>query len=344
MTVELQNIRKSFDGSSEVLNGINLHIREGELTALLGPSGGGKTTLLRIVAGLESPSEGEVLLRGKKVNHLPPQQRGIGFVFQNYALFAHMNVYQNIAFGLKIKKQSKRIINHRVQNMMQLLGLSGLEHRSPDQLSGGQRQRVALARALAPEPEVLLLDEPFAAVDAELRRELRSWLRHLHDHIKVTSIFVTHDQQDALELADRVAVLNQGLVEQIGTPQEIYEKPQTRFIASFLGGANYYQAAVQNGLVRLGIIDVAAPGWNEQARVGIAIRPSDVEIEPYQGQPQEPAALVLESTFLGEFYKVKLDLSDEITITAHVNREKGRNLQRGAQVKVKALESCVFTA
>jgi sulfate transport system ATP-binding protein len=232
--VELRNINKIFDGYKASDN-VNFEIEKGKLVALLGPSGSGKTTILRMIAGLETADDGDIIIDGRVVNHVPASERGIGFVFQNYALFRYKTVYENIAFGLKVKKWEKQLIKERVNELIELVGLKGLEKRYPSQLSGGQRQRVAFARALAPNPELLLLDEPFAAIDAKVRQELRSWLRQMIDKVGITSIFVTHDQEEAIEVADEIIVTNKGRVEQIGTPQEIYSQPKTQFVAEFIG-------------------------------------------------------------------------------------------------------------
>ena len=234
MYVELKNINKKF-GSYQASDNINFGIEKGKLIGLLGPSGSGKTTILRMIAGLETPDSGEIVIDGKVVNDIPASKRGIGFVFQNYALFKYMTVYDNIAFGLKVQKADKKFINERVNELIKLIGLEGLEKRYPSQLSGGQKQRVAFARALAPNPQLLLLDEPFAAIDAKVRQELRSWLKEMIEKLGVTSIFVTHDQDEAIEVADEIIITNKGKVEQIGAPEEIYRHPQTAFTASFFG-------------------------------------------------------------------------------------------------------------
>lgn len=234
MYVELKNINKSF-GDFKASDNVSFGIEKGKLIGLLGPSGSGKTTILRMIAGLEYPDSGEIIIDGKVVNDIPASKRGIGFVFQSYALFRYMTVYDNIAFGLKVQKADKKFIDERVRELIDLIGLSGLEKRYPSQLSGGQRQRVAFARALAPNPQLLLLDEPFAAIDAKVRQELRSWLREMITRLGVTSIFVTHDQDEAIEVADEIIVTNKGRIEQIGTPIEVYRDPQTAFTASFFG-------------------------------------------------------------------------------------------------------------
>lgn len=234
MYVELKNINKTF-GDYKASDNVNFGIEKGRLIGLLGPSGSGKTTILRMIAGLENPDSGEIVIDGKVVNDIPASKRGIGFVFQNYALFRYMTVFDNIAFGLKIQKKSKKFIKERVNKLVKLIGLEGLEKRYPSQLSGGQKQRVAFARALAPNPNLLLLDEPFAAIDAKVRQELRSWLKDMIERLGVTSIFVTHDQSEAIEVADEIIITNKGRIEQIGSPIDIYQHPQTAFSASFFG-------------------------------------------------------------------------------------------------------------
>lgn len=234
MYVELKNINKTF-GSYKASDDVSFGIEKGKLIGLLGPSGSGKTTILRMIAGLETPDSGEIIIDGKVVNNIPASQRGIGFVFQNYALFRYMTVYDNIAFGLKIQKADKKTIDSRVKELVKLIGLEGLEKRYPSQLSGGQRQRVAFARALAPNPQLLLLDEPFAAIDAKVRQELRTWLKEMIQNLGVTSIFVTHDQDEAIEVADEIIVTNKGRIEQVGTPLDIYQNPHTAFTSSFFG-------------------------------------------------------------------------------------------------------------
>ena len=234
MYVELKNINKTY-GSYQASRNVNFGIEKGKLIGMLGPSGSGKTTILRMIAGLENPDSGEIIIDGKVVNDVPASERGIGFVFQNYALFRYMTVYDNVAFGLKVQKVDKKKIHARVMELVKLVGLEGLEKRYPSQLSGGQRQRVAFARALAPNPQVLLLDEPFAAIDAKIRQELRSWLKEMIEKLGITSIFVTHDQDEAIEVADEIIITNAGQIEQKGTPVEVYRNPETAFIASFFG-------------------------------------------------------------------------------------------------------------
>ena len=238
MYVELKNINKNF-GDYKASDNVNFGVEKGKLIGLLGPSGSGKTTILRMIAGLETPDSGDIIIDCVRVNDLAASKRGIGFVFQNYALFRYMTVYDNIAFGLRVQKADKKKIDERVRELIKLIGLEGLEKRYPSQLSGGQRQRVAFARALAPNPQLLLLDEPFAAIDAKVRKELRSWLREMIEKLGVTSIFVTHDQDEAIEVADEIIITNKGRIEQTGTPIEIYHNPKTAFTASFFGETTF---------------------------------------------------------------------------------------------------------
>ncbi|WP_310550897.1 sulfate/molybdate ABC transporter ATP-binding protein [Paenibacillus glufosinatiresistens] len=273
MHVEVRGLNKHF-GDFHAVKDVSFGIEKGHLIGLLGPSGGGKTSILRMLAGLESPDAGEIVFHGRKVNDLPPQERGIGFVFQNYALFKHMTVYENIAFGLRVKKANKNVIRERVMELVELTGLKGFEKRYPHQLSGGQRQRVAFARALAPEPQLLLLDEPFAAIDAKIRQELRSWLRELIERVGITSIFVTHDQDEAIEVADEIMIINQGRLEQKGTPWDIYKEPKTPFVATFIGESTLIEDASE--LKGFG-------GTGSGAPAKALIRPEYIEV----GEPHE---------------------------------------------------------
>jgi sulfate transport system ATP-binding protein len=252
MSIEVRNIRKTF-GGFVALDGVSLHIATGELVALLGPSGSGKTTLLRIIAGLELPDAGSVHLDGEEATDRSTRERGVGFVFQHYALFRHMSVFENVAFGMRVRPRRQRApeseIRARVNELLKLVQLEWAGPRYPSQLSGGQRQRVALARALAVKPRVLLLDEPFGALDAKVREELRQWLRRLHEELHLTGVFVTHDQEEALEVASRVAVLNNGKLEQVGTPEELYHQPATPFVSGFLGNVNLFHGRIEDGRV-----------------------------------------------------------------------------------------------
>ncbi|VFU07635.1 sulfate/molybdate ABC transporter ATP-binding protein [Methylocella tundrae] len=288
MQIRAVDIVKSFPAARRAaLEGVSLTVGSGELVALLGPSGGGKTTLLRIIAGLDIPDAGKVFFGDEDASQKTVQERRVGFVFQSYALFKHLTVEENVSFGLDVRERAQRPpkaeIRKRALELLDLVQLGGLEKRRPAQLSGGQRQRVALARALAVEPRVLLLDEPFGALDAKVRRELRSWLRELHAQTGHTTIFVTHDQDEALELADRVAVLNGGRIEQIGTPDEIYDHPASAFVNSFIGEATALRAHLRDGQVFIGDHQVALPASNRQAASGagegrLFVRPQDIAI------------------------------------------------------------------
>jgi len=260
MSIEIRNIDKQF-GDFTALNNVSLDIESGELVALLGPSGCGKTTLLRIIAGLETADQGTIAFSGEDTTHVHVRERQVGFVFQHYALFRHMTVFENVAFGLRVKPRSERPseseINRKVHELLGLVQLDWLADRYPSQLSGGQRQRIALARALAVEPKVLLLDEPFGALDAKVRKELRRWLRRLHDELHVTSIFVTHDQEEALEVADRVVLMNKGNIEQIGSPQQVWDHPASPFVYGFLGDVNLFHGRAHEGEMLIGPV----PSW-----------------------------------------------------------------------------------
>ncbi|WOS39975.1 sulfate/molybdate ABC transporter ATP-binding protein [Xanthomonas rydalmerensis] len=279
MTIRLQHLGKRF-GDFAALDDVSLDIRQGELLALLGPSGSGKTTLLRVIAGLEHADRGRVLIHGEDATALSVQARRVGFVFQHYALFKHMSVYENIAFGLRVRREarwSESRIRARVQELLALVQLHDLERRYPAQLSGGQRQRVALARALAIEPRVLLLDEPFGALDAQVRRDLRRWLRELHERTGLTTVFVTHDQEEALELADRVAILNRGRIEQIGSPAQVYEQPASPFVYAFVGAVNRLPARLHDGAVQVGGLALPVPSTPlSSGPVELYVRPEDL--------------------------------------------------------------------
>src|SRR6058998_1787409 len=279
MSIELKNVSKQFGGVVAV-NNVSYSVNEGELLALLGPSGGGKTTVLRMIAGLEMPTDGDIYVRGQRVNDLSVQQRNIGFVFQNYALFKNMNVFKNVAFGLKIKKWRRTDIKARVAELLELFGLQELEKRYPHQLSGGQRQRVAIARALAPKPSVLLLDEPFGAVDAKIRQELREWLVKLHHDLNVTTLFVTHDQEEAMEVSSRIVIFSKGNLEQIGTPREIYEEPNNEFVARFIGVLNVLELTVKGGVARVAELEFPALDRPDGSTMRIGFRPIAVQVSP----------------------------------------------------------------
>ena len=289
MSIEIRNISKNF-GNFKALGDVSLDIESGELVALLGPSGCGKTTLLRIIAGLETPDHGSIHFSGEDTTDVHVRERQVGFVFQHYALFRHMTVFENVAFGLRMKPRSLRPsdvqIKEKVHSLLDLVQLDWLADRFPSQLSGGQRQRIALARALAVEPKVLLLDEPFGALDAKVRKELRRWLRRLHDDLNVTSIFVTHDQEEALEVADRVVLMNKGQVEQIGSPQEVWDYPASPFVYGFLGDVNLFHARAHEGEVNVEGIRIASPEHAsvQNAKAFAYVRPHDIDVQPYASQ------------------------------------------------------------
>jgi sulfate transport system ATP-binding protein len=315
--IEARGIVKRF-GAFTALDGVSVDVPTGSLTALLGPSGSGKSTLLRVIAGLEQPDAGEVSLDGEDVTRLPPQSRGVGFVFQHYAAFKHMTVWDNVAFGLTIRRRPRGEIKQRVTELLELVQLTGLAKRYPAQLSGGQRQRMGLARALAVDPKVLLLDEPFGALDARVRKELRIWLRRLHDETHTTTVIVTHDQEEAMDVADRVVVMNAGRIEQTAPPRELYDHPANEFVMSFVGPVN-----------RLG---------------DTFIRPHDVELllEP-NGSTQE--AMVQRLVHLGFEVRVELVRDDGETLSAQLTREQveGLELQHGQIVYVRPTRQTVFT-
>jgi len=314
MSITIQNIHKAF-GNFRALRDVNLEIESGELVALLGPSGCGKTTLLRIIAGLETPDAGQILFHGEDATDRHVREREVGFVFQHYALFRHMTVFENIAFGLRVRPKATRPshaeIGERVHRLLQLVQLDWLADRYPTQLSGGQRQRIALARALAVEPKVLLLDEPFGALDAKVRKDLRRWLRRLHDELHVTSVFVTHDQEEALEVADRVVVLNAGQVEQIGSPADVYDHPATPFVYEFLGDVNLFHGRVHDGHANIGDAQVLLPeGAARQDAAIFYVRPHEIDILRENPNGGSIAAKVFDVRPLGATVWVELERRD----------------------------------
>ena len=304
MYVELKNINKNF-GSFKASDNVSFGIEKGKLRGLLGPSGSGKTTILRMIAGLETPDSGDILIDGKRINDVQASKRGIGFVFQSYALFQYMTVFDNIAFGLKVQKKSKREIHEKVMELVKLIGLEGLENRYPSQLSGGQRQRVAFARALAPNPQLLLLDEPFAAIDAKVRHELRSWLKDMINKVGVTSIFVTHDQDEAIEVADEIIITNHGTIEQKGSPLEIYKNPKTSFVAQFIG-----QSTVLEGCRNLKGFDMKDIGEK------VVIRPEFIKLSKKNEYKQYVSVTeegkVTDISFRGSYLEIKVSVGNLI--------------------------------
>jgi len=311
MSITVKNISKHF-GTFTALDNVSLEVPNGSLLALLGPSGSGKTTLLRIIAGLEVPDSGSVICQDEDVTQRNARDRNVGFVFQHYALFRHMSVFENIAFGMRVRKQPKDLIQSRVSELLKLVRLDGLERRYPSQLSGGQRQRVALARALAIQPKVLLLDEPFGALDAKVRQELRSWLRRLHHEINMTSVFVTHDQEEAFEVADEVVVMNHGRVEQAGPPDTVFEHPANPFVMDFLGNVNVFHGRVQNGRAVLGNVEVDYPEYphQESRPATFYVRPHELEIEHAPNGAASLKARVERINPAGSVAKVFLMASD----------------------------------
>jgi sulfate/thiosulfate transport system ATP-binding protein len=344
MSIEVRNINKTF-GQYTVLNDVSLKVATGELVALLGPSGCGKTTLLRIIAGLDEPDpgSGSILFDEGDVTALQTGQRRVGFVFQHYSLFRHMNIFENVAFGLKARpkseRPSKKEIQDRVFELLKLVQLERVATLFPSQLSGGQRQRVALIRALAVEPRILLLDEPFGALDAKVRKELRRWLRRLHDQMHVTSVFVTHDQEEALEVSDRVAVMNEGVIEQVGTPEEVYDHPASPFIYSFLGSVNLFHGRVHGGGVSI------AEGANEGGNVVAYVRPHDVEISRKQSPEFSIAAKIVHVSAAGPIARLQLVRQDTgEPVEAELTREKfrGEKYAQGEEVFIKISNPQVF--
>jgi len=330
MSIEARSITKSF-GSFTALRAVNLDVKEGELVALLGPSGSGKTTLLRIIAGLEFADAGNVFFDGDDATERSARDRRVGFVFQHYALFRHMSVFENVAFGLRVRprrdRPAHREIEERVHELLRLVQLEGMSQRLPSQLSGGQRQRVALARALAVRPRVLLLDEPFGALDSRVRKDLRRWLRQLHDELHITSVFVTHDQEEALELANRVVVMNQGRIEQVGTPEQVYHEPATRFVYEFLGDVNIFRERSE-----------------DPRHGGIYVRPHCVDITRQPGGAGTMSARVQRVHVAGPTVKVELvtDIGD--LVQAEISQQQQRHLvlAREDQVFVRPVESRAF--
>lgn len=320
MSIELRNVSKDF-GSVAAVHNVSFSVQEGELMALLGPSGGGKTTVLRMIAGLETPTSGDIYIRQQRVNDLSVQERNTGFVFQNYALFKNMNVFKNIAFGLKVKHWRRSHIKARVAELLELFGLSGLERRYPHQLSGGQRQRVAIARALAPKPTVLLLDEPFGAVDAKIRQELREWLVRLHRELNVATIFVTHDQEEAMEVANRIIIFSKGRLEQVGGPREVYDQPANEFVARFIGVMNVLELEVHEGVARVCELEFPAPGQPDGTRIRIGFRPYAVQVSPDLSQHRYQAVL-RHTFFLGIMLRLELELPSGLIVRARMTKEE----------------------
>src|SRR5215471_7688650 len=352
MSIEVRNITKTF-GNFVALKDVSFKVETGELVALLGPSGSGKTTLLRIIAGIDVPDEGNsaILIHDEDTSGTSFRERRVGFVFQHYALFRHMTIFENVAFGLRVRPRRLRppedVIHQKVSALLKLVQLDWLADRYPSQLSGGQRQRVALARALAVEPRVLLLDEPFGSLDAKVRQELRRWLRRLHDEIRVTSVFVTHDQEEALEVADRVVVMNHGRVEQVGTPQEVFDKPATPFVMGFLGSVNVFHGRVEEGRAHLGPLSVAYP-----AHDGSDARPAQGFARPYELELAREAegdgfwATLRHVNPAGAVVKLELEDGEARIVQVETSREQFEALHptAGERLYVKPRQVRVFVA
>ncbi|MGB3290502.1 MAG: sulfate ABC transporter ATP-binding protein [Burkholderiaceae bacterium] len=350
MSIEVRNIQKRFGGFT-ALNDVSLQFPDGQLTALLGPSGCGKTTLLRIIAGLEHPDSGDILLDNESAAGRHVRDRQVGFVFQHYALFKHMSVFENIAFGLRIKPRKERpsdaAIKEKVTRLLELVQLDWIADRKPSALSGGQRQRIALARALAVEPRVLLLDEPFGALDAKVRKELRRWLRRLHDELRVTSIFVTHDQEEALEVADEIVVMNQGKVEQAGAPAQVYDRPATPFVYGFLGQVNLFHGRIRDGLLETGDAVLQTSGHHAAgAAHGTAyVRPQDIEIERYTPGAQGMVVRLEHAHAIGPLAQLELkraDTSERIEAVMSAERFSQLGLKKNETLIARPRQLHVF--
>jgi len=345
MSIRVENLVKRF-GSFTAVDNVSFTVEPGHLVALLGPSGSGKSTILRMIAGLELPDEGHVYITNELATQQPAQKRNVGFVFQHYALFKHMTVFENVAFGLRVRKRRPSEVRERVMQLLKLVQLEGFARRYPSQLSGGQRQRVALARALAPEPKVLLLDEPFGALDSQVRIELREWIRRLHDEMHVTSIFVTHDQEEALEISDTLVVLNKGKVEQVGSPQEVYEHPASSFVMGFIGPVNLLHGGVLDQM-RAGPNGDA--GSNNGSDTGM-IRPTEITIlksadgDPPTGEPGLGGRLD-RIRYLGSLIKLEILLPDAQRLQVHLSRDKFKELElhRGDWVSLAPRNLRVFS-
>ena len=371
MSIAIRNVSKNF-GTFKALNDVSLDIEGGELVALLGPSGCGKTTLLRIIAGLETADQGNILFSGEDTTDVHVRERNVGFVFQHYALFRHMSVFDNVAFGLRMKPRATRpsetVIKQKVHDLLGLVQLDWLSDRFPAQLSGGQRQRIALARALAVEPKVLLLDEPFGALDAKVRKELRRWLRRLHDDLHVTSIFVTHDQEEALEVADRVVLMNSGNIEQIGSPQQVWDHPASPFVYGFLGDVNLFHGRAHEGEMHIGEdqhgVRLQSPehALAQDAKAFAYVRPHDLDVRRYQageesqvGAYQAPrgiAAKLVRAVVVGPVARLELLPLDASTtgntdiLEAHMGAQEYREkaFQEGETLVLTPRKGRVFVA
>ena len=350
MSIQIRRVSKRF-GNFLALQNIDLEISDGQLVALLGPSGSGKTTLLRIIAGLERPDEGAVLFDGKDITDVHVRHRKVGFVFQHYALFKHMTVFENIAFGLKVRKRRERPssseIKRTVDKLLSLVKLEGFANRYPHQLSGGQRQRVALARALAVKPRILLLDEPFGALDAKVRKELRRWLRRLHDEYRMTTVFVTHDQEEALDVADKIVIMNKGAIEQIGPPDEVYDEPASPFVYDFLGSVNLFHGRLADGKLKLKGAEIDVPGHFGASNVEAVgcVRPHQLSIEREKNGGDSFRATVQYCRSIGpDVFIERAAAESDKYVEVQLNKEDFQklNLKKGETVFVRPREMRVF--
>jgi sulfate transport system ATP-binding protein len=347
MSIIIENVSKYY-GSYQALRNIDLEIKSGELVALLGPSGSGKTSLLRIIAGLEQAENGKILFNEENYTHKHVKDRNVGFVFQHYALFRNMTIFDNIAYGLKVRprktRPSKEVIEQKVSELLQLVKLEGYKDRYPSQLSGGQRQRVALARALAVEPNILLLDEPFGALDAKVRKELRRWLRRLHDEFNVTSVFVTHDQEEAMDVADRVVIMNEGKIEQIGTPEEVYDHPENPFVYDFLGSVNLFKGNVHKGKLVTGNVEMNAPGSEDGAGTGY-VRAHNFIIEREPAEKDSIASIIDHIHTIGPIVRIEVirqDTNEPLEIELTKEQYLYLEISKGERVFVRPKELKVF--
>lgn len=355
MYLVLDNVNKTFPargGVGEVIavNGVSLNIQQGELVTLLGPSGCGKTTTLRLIAGFEFPTSGQILLDGKEINDLPPHRRDMSMVFQSYAIFPHLNVFENIAYGLNVQKRPRDEIKRRVAKVLELVELAGLENRAPNQLSGGQQQRVALARALVMEPKVLLMDEPLSNLDAKLREQMRTEIRRIQKQLGITSVYVTHDQTEAMTLSDQVVVMNKGLIEQIGPPEEIYRRPITRFVADFIGRANFVQATVRDRRDGHLVVDtlgttLTAPAPTAAYRSGdevtLVVRPEMVEILAVD-DAQCASGVVRRAAYLGNVIEYDIETGGQLLAVVEHDPRRMALHPEGQQVGLRFLEDCLY--
>ena len=353
MYLVLENLVKTFTsrggvGEVNAVDGVSLSIAQGDLVTLLGPSGCGKTTTLRLIAGFEFPNSGQILLDGAPINDLPPHQRGMSMVFQSYAIFPHLNVFENIAYGLDVQKRPRDEIKRRVARVLELVELTGLENRAPNQLSGGQQQRVALARALVMEPKVLLMDEPLSNLDAKLREQMRTEIRRIQKRLGITSVYVTHDQVEAMTLSDQIVVMNQGKIVQIGTPDEIYRRPRTRFVADFIGQANFIEGTVRQRrgdhlvIETLGGV-LAAPVSSDGFAVGeqatVVVRPEMVEINPPQPVFN---GIVRRAAYLGNVIEYDVEIAGRLLALVERDPRRMTLHPEGTQVGLRFLEDCLY--